>query len=142
MLRFPRPTPWNGVYAAAKAALHSLTDILWMECKPLNVNVMLVGTGSIQSNLSSNQHLSFNIPEDSLYKPYAQQMINRIDASQERGIAMPAVDFAKKVVAGALSNPPPRYLTLGGRSFAFRLLQWLPRTWVLILLWRRFSKLK
>ena len=50
------PTPWTGVYCASKAALHSLTQVLQMECKPLNISVVLV-TDIVHSSLTVNQLL-------------------------------------------------------------------------------------
>ena len=46
-------TPWTGIYNASKAALHSYTETLEMECRPLGVNVMLVAPGSIVSNIAN-----------------------------------------------------------------------------------------
>jgi len=135
------PTPWNGVYAAAKAALHSLTEVLWMECKPLKVNIMLVAPGSVRSNIANNQQRRFNMPETSLYKAFLENIMERISTSQDLG-TIPAEEFAKKVVTVAMLPNPPRYLTLGGTSFLFRILQWLPRFWVLTIMWRRFSRRK
>ncbi len=113
-----------------------------MECKPLNVDVMLVAPGAIQSNLAANQSATFDIPEGSLYKSYRQNMIDRIYLSQKPGASMPAKEFARRVVGAALSSSPPRHMTLGPNSLLFYILEWLPRTWVLSFLWRLFSKLK
>lgn len=45
-------TPFQGFYNASKAALHSYTDTLRMECRPLKLKVILVAPGSIKSNIS------------------------------------------------------------------------------------------
>ncbi len=39
------PTPWAGIYSSTKSAAQSLTDVLDMECKPLNISVLSVITG-------------------------------------------------------------------------------------------------
>jgi 1-acylglycerone phosphate reductase len=36
------PTPWQGVYAASKAAINHLTHILRLELEPFGVRVVLV----------------------------------------------------------------------------------------------------
>ncbi|KII94121.1 hypothetical protein PLICRDRAFT_153495 [Plicaturopsis crispa FD-325 SS-3] len=133
------PTPWNGTYAASKAALHTITETLWMECKPFNIDVMLVAPGSVKSNISANSLQHYAMPPDSLYKDYFEQIVARISLSQTSG-TMPTDAFAKKVVAKALARKPPSYMTLGGNAFMLGALQWLPRAWALWYLWRRFSK--
>ncbi|CAL1694560.1 unnamed protein product [Somion occarium] len=133
------PTPWNGMYSATKAATHMISDTLWMECKPLGINVTLVVPGAVKSNITANQQAIFKLPEDSLYPAYISQIMRRISSSQGPG-SMPSEEFARQVVKKTVRNKPPRYLTLGGRSRLFQFLQWLPRTWALRFFWRVFSK--
>ncbi|KAI0762253.1 oxidoreductase [Fomes fomentarius] len=134
------PTPWGGIYASTKAALHSLTDTLYMECIPLNISVLLVATGGVRSNLSVNHAASFpGLPENSLYKTYLPDMLRRIYASQSSD-AMPSDEYARRVVAKSLQRKPPRYMILGGKSLLYRVLLWIPRTITLWLFWRAFSR--
>lgn len=56
------PTPWAGVYASSKAALHSWTNTLRMEVKGLGVNVMLIAPGAITSGFGKKQADSFAMP--------------------------------------------------------------------------------
>jgi len=135
------PTPWNGLYSAAKAALHTLTEVLYMECKPFNIDVMLVLPGSVKSNISKNQASIFTFSRDSLYTRYLDNVIARIHASQGNN-ALPADKFAEQVVAKALGRDPPLYFRLGGNVWLFSTFKWLPRTWVLWLMWKFHSKTK
>jgi len=132
-------TPWNGMYSTTKAALHSLTEGLYMECKPFNIDVMLLVPGAVKSNIAANSTGGFRLPPDSLYKAYLDQIVRRMSASQAAG-TMPTEDFAREVVNKVLAEKPPRYLTLGGRAWVFSLLKWLPRRWALNYFWRMFSK--
>ncbi|TCD66482.1 hypothetical protein EIP91_001307 [Steccherinum ochraceum] len=132
------PTPWMGMYAASKAALHSFTETLWMECKAFNVDVMLVVPGQVKSRIAVNGHAIYTMPETSLYKKYMRNILHRIAYSQLRG-SIPNEELAREVVNASLSPNPPRYMTLGGASTIFRILVWLPRTWVLGYFWRRFT---
>ena len=132
-------TPWNGMYSATKAALHMITDSLWMECKPLNVNVVLVAPGAIRSNISATQASHFELPQDSLYKDYIGQIMRRISSSQGRN-SMDTDEFARAVVRETIKKSPKRYVSLGGNSRLFWLLGWFPRTVVLSLFWWVFSK--
>lgn len=132
-------TPWNGMYSATKAAVHMITDTLWMECQPLGINVVLVAPGAIRSNISNNQNTNFHVPDDSLYKDYVPQILRRIVASQGKN-SMDTGAFAKVVVGETMKRSPRRYVTLGGNSGLFRFFGWLPRTFVLWLLWRIYSR--
>lgn len=135
-----RPTPWNGIYCASKSALHSITDVLSMECIPLNIRVLLVSPGAIKSNISKNESTIFNLPPDSLYGAFIHNIIARMNASQGLHVAMPNELFAKKVVQKALLPNPPYYMTLGGYSLKFWLLTWLPRSWVLWIMWKQHTQ--
>ncbi|KDQ63326.1 hypothetical protein JAAARDRAFT_53550 [Jaapia argillacea MUCL 33604] len=133
------PTAWHGIYSASKAAAHALTEILWMECKPLNVDVMLVAPGGVKSNLPTNAAPVFGLPPQSLYKSFIDQIIARMHASQSSG-SMPTDKFAQAIVSKALSTKPPLYFSLGANAGLFGFLRWLPRGWVLGFLWKRLSR--
>ncbi|KAI0701031.1 oxidoreductase [Cytidiella melzeri] len=133
------PAPWTGVYASSKAALHSATDVLYQECKPFNINVTLIAPGSVESNIADTQRKAgMVIPENSPYKPYADS-IRKKGLITEGLTALPAEDMAKMVVTKTLSCTPPRYMTMGGSSFIFVIFSWLPRTFVLNRMWKRFA---
>ena len=120
--------------------MHSLNDTLYMECKPLNISVLLVATGGIRSNISANQAAAFpGLPEDSLYKRYLPDMIRRIYVSQSPD-AMPTDEYARRVVGKSLQKKPARYMILGGKTLLYRVLLWLPRSFTLWLFWRLFSR--
>jgi short-subunit dehydrogenase len=133
------PTPWNGIYCASKAALHSISEVLQMECRPFNIDVMLVAPGAVKSNIAKNQEAIFELPPNSLYADYLENILNRLHASQASN-RMPTDAFAELVVTKALQTKPPTYLTAGGNSMLFALLRWLPRAWVLFLMWRKFGR--
>ncbi|KAF8973621.1 oxidoreductase [Flammula alnicola] len=134
-------TPWNGVYCASKAAVTSISEVLFMELKPLGISVLHVSPGGVQSNIAANGTTRFALAPDTLYTEYLPDIIRRINLSQGAG-SMPSQAFAVKVVSSALRKNPPRYMTLGGSSGLFALFKWLPRGMVLLHLWRRFSQRK
>ncbi|CDO73057.1 hypothetical protein BN946_scf185007.g111 [Trametes cinnabarina] len=133
------PVPWGGIYGATKAALHSLTDTLYMECKPLRIHVVLLAPGGVKSNIVANQTPRFKLPENSLYADYIDSLFAKLTVSQ-RNDPMPADVFARRVVGAVLKPTPPRYMTLASMSGMYRVLRWLPRTWVLNWFWRRFGE--
>jgi 1-acylglycerone phosphate reductase len=130
------PLPWGGIYAATKSAVHAITDALEMECRPFNIKVLLVAPGGIRSNISANQ--GYNPAPNTLYAKYADKILARMNISQSS--PMPTDVFAKQVVRKALAPNPPSYMTSGRGSIIFWLLTWLPRVWVLSLLWNRFGE--
>jgi 1-acylglycerone phosphate reductase len=129
------PLPWGGVYAATKSAVHAITNALEMECRPFNIKVLLVAPGGVKSNIAANQ--SYNPPPDTLYAGFMERILARRDISQSS--PMPTDVFAKRVVKKALAPTPPSYMTLGKNSILFWLLTWLPRHWLLSILWKRFG---
>ena len=109
-----------------------------MECRPFNINVMLVNAGAVRSNMAKNTLSDLSLSADSLYAPFVASILERKGVSQSKA-AMPTIVFAKKVVAKALKACPPVHMLLGGYVIAFTVLKWLPKTWVLSLMWNRFK---
>jgi len=123
-------SPWNVLYCAAKAALHSITEGLAMECKPFGVKVMLVAPGGVRSNIAKNQAETFDISPMSVYKRWEPKIVQRMHVSQGPG-CMDTDEFARRVVAQVLKANPPPYMSLGYGSTYSYLCQWLPRQYIL-----------
>ncbi|PIL32480.1 hypothetical protein GSI_05183 [Ganoderma sinense ZZ0214-1] len=134
------PIPWGGVYSATKAALHSLTDTLYMECKPLHIHVLLLAPGAVRSNIAANQAPRVRLPPESLYTDYEDSVQKRLTMSQAND-PLPADVFARTTVDAVLrAGGPPRYMSIGKMTGWFRVYEWLPRGWVLDLLWKRMGE--
>ncbi|KAK0466431.1 oxidoreductase [Desarmillaria tabescens] len=133
------PTPWHGAYSSSKAAVQNISEVLSMECRPLGINVMHVAPGSVTSNFSRNQEKWFSLPENSLYTAFLPNIMERMHASQTKS-SMSNEEFSKRIVDKALAKPPPPYISVGGNAFLFWVFKWLPRAWVLDLLWKLYSK--
>ncbi|KAG0254349.1 hypothetical protein BG011_005811 [Mortierella polycephala] len=118
-------TPWGGLYAASKAAVHSLSDALRMELAPFGVNVSVVVPGAIKSNIGDNNLKAFHLPEKSFYQSVIQYVMARANASQAPGCT-PTSALAKYVVGKCLKSSPPRYIDYGTLSNIFRTLRYLP----------------
>jgi len=132
-------TPWNGLYCASKAAVNSISEVLFMELKPFNISVLHVAPGAVKSNISSAGISRFTLAPDTLYSDFISFINKRIYASQGPH-SMATKDFARQVVTSALEKKPPRYMSIGGNSRILALFKWLPRGLVLYFMWRLFSK--
>ncbi|KAJ7162512.1 NAD-P-binding protein, partial [Mycena filopes] len=132
------PTPWAGIYASSKAAVNSISEVLHMECKPLNVKVMLIIPGGVKTNVAQNAARRFELQPTSLYTKYYQCIVNRVWASQTAS-SMSADDFARLVVTKALMRDPPFRLSIGSYTVTFGILKWLPRLWALNFMWKTFD---
>ncbi|TFY76681.1 hypothetical protein EWM64_g7333 [Hericium alpestre] len=63
-----------------------------MECRPFNIDIMLVMPSGIKSNFTDNYLTRFHLPEDSLYSRYLPNILARTLLSQTE--AMPTDNFA------------------------------------------------
>jgi 1-acylglycerone phosphate reductase len=115
-----------------------------MELQPLGISVLDVAPGAITSNLAANESSRFTLPEGSLWSEYLPDMVRRINASQGKH-SMPTEVFARKVVGRALAGRKwgkggYEYVLLGGQAWLFKILRWIPTTWLLNLMWRNYSR--
>ncbi|KAJ6530412.1 NAD-binding protein [Mycena vulgaris] len=133
------PVPFAAFYNASKAALHSYTETLHMECQVINVKVVLIAPGSIRSNVSVNT--AFTLPENSFYTALEKQMKHDMHQSQTKEYGVMDTDkFATSVVGKILLPTPPPYITLGGFTTVIWLLKWLPPTVAEAFIWRGLQK--
>ncbi|EJT98307.1 NADP-binding protein [Dacryopinax primogenitus] len=133
------PVPWNGTYAASKAALHTLADVLRHECTPFNVQVMTLLPGFVKSHIIDNMH-GFNVSPTSVYQPWNEALQKRFSASQTNPSCMPTKQFAKIVVKELLRKELKWFFYSGGYSTWMWFMTLWPRKWALQYFWRRNSK--
>ncbi|KAH7107049.1 oxidoreductase [Auriculariales sp. MPI-PUGE-AT-0066] len=142
-------TPFNSIYCASKSALQTLAEALAMECSPFGIQVMNVNPAGVKSNIADNQAKTFRMPNNSLWKPYTDNIVARIHLSQN-GRPMPAAEFARLVVDRAtrprwffgLLGGPPLHYRVGTGAWLIGILVALPRWLALKLVWRFMGRLK
>lgn len=117
------PYVFGSAYNASKAALHAYSDPLRIELAPFNVNVMVVVTGGVKSNIARTHR---ELPEGSLYHPLNAEYQRRQLHSQEG--AMEGTVYAEGVVKAALGTKPTRSLWRGHQAWnVWLLLTLMPR---------------
>ena len=117
-------TPFSGAYCASKAALHALSDALRLELAPFGIKVITVQPGGVRSEFGkkAGKLVKEIFKENSLYQPIRSFIEQRAAASQEN--AMPAEEFARKLLDKILTDNPPPVVRLGSKSKLMPFLKW------------------
>jgi len=131
--------PAESIYCASKAALHSLSQVLKLECAPFNIKVTVVVPGSVKSNIASNQGSTFRLPDSSLYTAFLPAIMKRMNISQTMS-SMPTKVFARQMVDQTLKKNPPFWVSIGGNTWLWAFFTWIPRSWALWCMWRLFRR--
>lgn len=127
-----------GIYDSSKAAVRILSEVISLECRPFNISVMLVAPGSIQSKIIAKNE-DYTLPPNSIYGSFAHNIKQRLEAARGPD-AMPADAFAEEIIAKATGKSVPAYVLTGGKAGMFKAMAYLPRSWVLNIVWGMFSK--
>ncbi len=118
-------TPFAGAYCASKAAIHSLSDALRMELAPFGIAVMCVQPGGVISQFgeTATRAVERALPDDSRYRPIVKYIEGRAREGQKG--AMPAAEFARRVVEAAMRPQPPAIFRAAANSIKLPLYRWL-----------------
>lgn len=130
------PLPWVGIYASSKAAIRNLTEVLYLECRPFNIKVILVEPGGIKSTMM-RRFDGYELPRNSLYSSFGQTVRKILDTIQNPR-ATPADAFAETVLSKVLRSKgePPIHIRTGFAVTILSLLGMLPRKMYLNTTWK------
>ena len=133
------PFAFGSIYNASKAALQSYSDTLRLELSPFGVQVVVVVTGAVKSNIARTKR---HFAEGSLYAPLEEEYQRRQRQSQTMGIDNK--DYAESVARAVLKPHPKRTLWRGGMArLIWFMSRCLPAWFWEVYMWRvsNFKKL-
>ncbi|KAJ5631595.1 uncharacterized protein N7484_011695 [Penicillium longicatenatum] len=121
-------TSFMSVYNASKAALTMFGETLLLELLPLNINVVTVITGAIETNIMKNSPAP--VLHESLPYFKALEQITKLSAGDDGVKRMKREEFARKVVGDVLLGTGGK-VWRGASASATRLASLLAPSWVL-----------
>jgi short-subunit dehydrogenase len=123
------PTPFSSVYGASKAAADYVFNTLREELKPWDINVVLLRTGAVRSNMVNNRieggDRHAQLPANSLYY-VARESVESFMSGQAAESGIPAQEWAQMVVKNLEKTVPPKVVFGGGYAFMAWIMQYLP----------------
>ncbi len=116
------PTPFASPYCSSKAAVNAMSDSLRMELRPFGISVVTVQPGGIRSAFGESAGDKVSLQPDSPFQAVKAGIMDRAQEGQRN--AMPADEFAERVVRALMASNCPAVLRFGEKS---RLLPMLKR---------------
>lgn len=96
--------PWMGVYQASKAAVEMLSETMRLELQPLQVRVVSLVTGAVDTNIMKGS-TTVSLASTSPYKVGSvEAAMNKLTRPDDGIKRVPAADFARAVVSDVLAG--------------------------------------
>lgn len=135
------PFPATGMYSCSKFALEALSDVLRMELKGFNIQVVVVEPGPVVTDFfrAAWKKVQQNIP-DYAQSPYAPLFENIEAIDRQLDLLGWSAEKTAKVIVNAIAvrHPKPRYVAAtGGNMLIFMMTKIFP-TWARDAFWKRF----
>ncbi|KII91163.1 hypothetical protein PLICRDRAFT_696279 [Plicaturopsis crispa FD-325 SS-3] len=119
------PIPFGSAYSASKAAMNAFGNVLRIELAPFNIKVTTVLTGAVRTNIATPAI----IPARSFYSPMADIFAARDVNVHLHQKGTPADEYARIVVAEALSSSPRAWMWVGHLAWIAWLLTRILPAW-------------
>lgn len=120
--------PFQGGYAASKAAAASLTDSMRLELAPFGIRVINLVTGGVQSTFFQNSN-DAQLPADSIYNIAKEAITGPMNGDQPGMNKIDAKTWANQVARDLSQRTPPYMIYRGSMAGVSRLASLLP-TWI------------
>ncbi|KAH7399754.1 hypothetical protein BKA64DRAFT_744460 [Cadophora sp. MPI-SDFR-AT-0126] len=138
--------PWNGIYAASKAAMNMLSETIRLEIEPLRIKTLTVVAGVVKSNFFTNIPIShpsgtpasetnlstpkFKLAEGSYYKSLEAEIAKTAKGDDFSGMKlMTAQAFGEEVVNDVLRGRSGKTYS-GTLGWAGRWIPMFPASWL------------
>ncbi len=133
--------PMAGLYSCSKFALEALSDVLRMELRAFNIQVVVIEPGPVVTDFFAvvNQKVEGAFPEAE-QTPYQAAVKKLLSLKKQTELLGWTPQKVAKVMIKALvaKHPRPRYIAAtGGNILIFLMTKILP-TWARDLFWKRF----
>lgn len=134
--------PFQAMYSASKAALHSITDALRLELAGSGIQVCIVEPGDTKTSFTDSRQYAAGIAENPYYKIPCQRALNQMIFDERHGKSPATV--AETVLRLCRKRKMPAYRVVGG---GYRVLCGLARilpgpvvAWILTLIYLKSKK--
>ncbi|KAI9904263.1 hypothetical protein N3K66_000792 [Trichothecium roseum] len=115
--------PWQGIYAASKAALTAMGGVMRIELAPLGVRVVTVVSGGVDTaSIREGGARPGSVPADSFYRELAHSIESNEQARGVQGTA--PVTYAAQVAEDLLSASPGPMIWRGAFSWLAWVFTW------------------
>ena len=123
--------------------MHSLSQTLSMELRPLGIRVLNIAPGGVRSRIADNGVGRVPLPPDSLWAGYRDTIL-KVVMTRGGGRSSSCEEVAERVVREALREGWAvgqfRQVWTAPPAGVFWLLTWFPRRFVLWLMWRAVER--
>ncbi|RGP70970.1 hypothetical protein FSPOR_3657 [Fusarium sporotrichioides] len=118
-------TPFQGGYAASKAAASSITESLRLELEPFGIRVINLLTGAVKSTFFVNAP-DAELPKDSIYSVAKEEIESTMAGNMPGLVKQDITTWAKQVAADLSQRKVPYLVSRGGAAGTARYATLLP----------------
>lgn len=131
------PFPFGSIYAASKAALHQYSNVLRIELRPFDINVVVLCVAAVDTEIADTRPL----PKGSLYMDIDDGIQARRTMAKDNKPMSPTI-FAKNIVPQVIQSNPKRTIWNGRGVWFLWILSVCPRWLIELIFFYKFHLAK